>query len=106
MKVVIQRVRDASVTVDGAVTGAIGPGLLLLVGVAHGDNDAVLRAMASKIVNLRIFEDEAGRMNRSPLNCQKVHCGQCSGKAGPPERGKCCPVKVSQSTRRLPPGYG
>ena len=67
MKLVIQRVREASVTVDGVVTGAIGPGLLLLVGIAHGDTDVILRAMAAKVVNLRIFEDDAGRMNRSLL---------------------------------------
>lgn len=104
MKVVIQRVRDASVTVDGAVTGAIGPGLLLLVGVAHGDNDAVLRAMASKIVNLRIFEDEAGRMNRSLLetggallavsqftlfaDCRKGRRPSFMGAAPPTEAGR------------------
>lgn len=104
MKVVIQRVRDASVTVDGAVTGAIGPGLLLLVGVAHGDNDAVLRAMASKIVNLRIFEDEAGRMNRSLLetggallavsqftlfaDCRKGRRPSFMGAAPPAEAGR------------------
>ena len=67
MKVVIQRVREASATVDGVVSGAIGPGLLLLVGIAHGDTEPVLRAMATKIVNLRIFEDDTGRMNRSLL---------------------------------------
>ncbi|MCX7718771.1 MAG: D-aminoacyl-tRNA deacylase [Candidatus Sumerlaeaceae bacterium] len=68
MRAVLQRVREASVTVDGRVTGSIGEGLLVLAGFGHGDSDATLAPMASKIVNLRIFEDEAGRMNLSLLD--------------------------------------
>lgn len=68
MKVVIQRVTEASVTVDTETVGAIGPGLLLLVGIAPGDTEAVMRAVASKITNLRIFEDAEGRMNLSLLD--------------------------------------
>jgi D-tyrosyl-tRNA(Tyr) deacylase len=67
MRAVIQRVREASVTVDDAVVGSIGPGLLVLAGMASGDDEPSLQAMAGKIVNLRIFEDEEGRMNRSLL---------------------------------------
>ncbi len=67
MKAVVQRVKEASVTVDGNVVGAIGQGLLVLAGIAPDDSDAVLETMAQKIVNLRIFEDEAGKMNRSLL---------------------------------------
>ena len=67
MKVVIQRVTEASVTVDTETVGAIGPGLLLLVGIAPGDTDAVMQAVAAKITNLRIFEDAEGRMNLSLL---------------------------------------
>lgn len=65
MKVVLQRVHEASVTVDGQVVGAIGKGLLVLAGIAPGDTEPVLRTMADKIVHLRIFEDDAGKMNRS-----------------------------------------
>ncbi len=65
MRAVIQRVARASVTSEGKVLGAIGPGLLVLVGVAPGDGAAAVRWMAEKILRLRIFEDEAGKMNRS-----------------------------------------
>ena len=68
MKAVLQRVREASVTVDGRVVGEIGAGLLVLAGMASGDDEASLRAMAAKIVNLRIFEDDAGKMNLSLLD--------------------------------------
>lgn len=68
MKFVIQRVTEASVTVDTETVGAIGPGLLLLVGIAPGDTDAVMQAVAAKITNLRIFEDAEGRMNLSLLD--------------------------------------
>ena len=65
MRLVIQRVREASVTVGGDVTGQIGPGLLVLVGCAPTDDEAALSWLARKLVNLRIFGDEAGQMNRS-----------------------------------------
>lgn len=68
MRALVQRVRKASVTVDGNVTAAIGPGLLVLAGVTLGD-DAEDRAwLARKIVQLRIFDDDAGVMNRSVLD--------------------------------------
>lgn len=67
MKTVIQRVRDASVTVEGEVTGSIRAGLLVLAGFAESDTPADLRAMAEKMINLRIFADDEGRMNRSLL---------------------------------------
>ena len=68
MKAVLQRVREASVTVDGKIVGEIGPGFLVLAGICAEDTDASVRVMASKIVNLRVFEDEAGKMNRSLLD--------------------------------------
>ncbi|WP_375434575.1 D-aminoacyl-tRNA deacylase [uncultured Hymenobacter sp.] len=65
MRTVIQRVQHASVTVEGRITGQIGSGLLVLAGFAPDDTLAVLDWMARKLVQLRIFSDEAGKMNRS-----------------------------------------
>ena len=67
MRAVIQRVSEACVTVEGRVTGAIGAGLLVLAGVAHDDTDQDRQWLAQKIVALRIFNDDAGVMNRSVL---------------------------------------
>lgn len=68
MRAVIQRVGRASVAVEGRVTGEIGTGLLILLGVGRGDNLAATTYLAEKIVNLRIFPDEAGKMNLSLLD--------------------------------------
>lgn len=68
MRVVIQRVAEASVTVDGEVVGAIGPGLVVLAGFLQEDTRAATTWMAEKVVNLRIFADDEGRMNRSLLD--------------------------------------
>lgn len=68
MRVLVQRVSTANVTVDGVVTGAIGAGLLLLIGVTQADDEAVEDRMADKIVKLRIFSDDAGLMNRSVID--------------------------------------
>ena len=65
MKAVIQRVTSASVEVAGKVVGNIGPGILVLLGVEKGDGERDAGWLAEKIVGLRIFEDEAGKMNRS-----------------------------------------
>lgn len=65
MRIVVQRVSEASVTSEGEILGAIGPGLVVLVGFTAGDDPARARWMADKVVNLRIFNDTAGRMNRS-----------------------------------------
>ena len=65
MRAVIQRVSRATVTVEGEVTGAINHGLLVLLGVGHGDTEETARALAAKIAKLRIFGDEAGKMNLS-----------------------------------------
>ncbi|MEY8801517.1 D-aminoacyl-tRNA deacylase [Leisingera sp. XS_AS12] len=68
MRALIQRVTEASVTVDNEVCGEIGPGLLVLVCAMHGDDEAAAEQLAAKIAKLRIFKDEAGRMNRSVLD--------------------------------------
>ncbi len=65
MRALVQRVREASVTVEGSVTGSIGPGLLVLGGVAHDDLAEDRRWLARKIVQLRVFDDAAGVMNQS-----------------------------------------
>ncbi len=65
MRAVVQRVSRAAVRVDGAVTGSIERGLLVLLGVAAGDGEEQARWMADKVAQLRIFEDQAGKMNRS-----------------------------------------
>ena len=70
MRVLIQRVSRASVTVAGEEIGAIDGGYLLLVGITHGDNAETIDAMASKIVQMRLFEDAAGQINRSLLDVQ------------------------------------
>jgi D-tyrosyl-tRNA(Tyr) deacylase len=103
MRAVLQRVSRASVTVDARVTGEIGPGLVVLVAVGREDSAATAASMAEKIVNLRIFNDEQGKMNRSLLDTggailavsQFTLYGDARGQrrpsflqAAPPEQGK------------------
>jgi D-tyrosyl-tRNA(Tyr) deacylase len=68
MRAVVQRVSRASVTVDGAVTGSIAGGLVVLLGVAKGDTERDAAYLVEKILGLRIFPDEAGKMNRSVMD--------------------------------------
>ncbi|MBL0173956.1 MAG: D-tyrosyl-tRNA(Tyr) deacylase [Ignavibacteria bacterium] len=68
MKALIQRVSQASVTVDGSITGAVGPGLLVLLGVREGDADEDARYLASRVAALRVFNDAEGRMNLSVVD--------------------------------------
>ena len=65
MKVVLQRVKRASVEVEGKVTGSIEKGVAALIGIAPDDDEAILKTVAEKMVGLRIFEDEEGKMNLS-----------------------------------------
>ncbi|HRQ14851.1 MAG TPA: D-aminoacyl-tRNA deacylase [Promineifilum sp.] len=65
MRALIQRVSHAGVTVDGRVTGQIGRGFVVLLGITHGDGRAEADWLAGKIVGLRVFDDDAGKMNRS-----------------------------------------
>jgi D-tyrosyl-tRNA(Tyr) deacylase len=70
MRVLIQRVKSSSVTVDGKEVSSIGEGLLLFVGIGKGDSEEDIRYLSRKVANLRIFEDEQGKMN---LNVQQVN---------------------------------
>jgi len=103
MRAVVQRVSSASVKVDGEEIGRIGTGLLVLLGVHGEDSDEDVRWLAEKIINLRVFEDEGGRMNRSLLDTggeilvvsQFTLYGDCRkgrrpswSKAAPPERAR------------------
>lgn len=68
MRVVLQRVTEASVTVDERIVGKINSGLLALVGIAHADTESQVRWLADKTAELRIFEDHDGKMNRSLID--------------------------------------
>lgn len=68
MRAVIQRVSSASVTIDGKVKSSIGPGLLILLGIGHADGEEDVDWLVKKIAGLRIFNDQAGVMNRSVLD--------------------------------------
>jgi D-aminoacyl-tRNA deacylase len=70
MRAVLQRVSRARVTVEGNVTGEIGLGLMILLGVGREDTSAVAASMAEKCANLRVFEDDQGKMNRSLLDAK------------------------------------
>lgn len=65
MKVVLQRVLEASVTIDNKINGAIGNGLLLFVGITDFDTEETIKWLSNKIVNLRVFSDQNGKMNLS-----------------------------------------
>jgi D-aminoacyl-tRNA deacylase len=69
MRVVVQRVSEARVEVDNAVTGSIGRGLVVLLGVGQGDTEADADYLAGKVVGLRVFPDESHKMNRSVADC-------------------------------------
>ncbi|MDP2349758.1 MAG: D-aminoacyl-tRNA deacylase [Chloroflexota bacterium] len=68
MRALLQRVSRAEVRVDGGVVGSIGPGLLVLLGVGHGDDEQTADSLARRICELRIFRDDEGRTNRSLLD--------------------------------------
>jgi D-tyrosyl-tRNA(Tyr) deacylase len=116
MRIVAQRVSRAKVTVEGRVTGEIGPGLMILLGVGKEDTSQVAAAMAEKVANLRIFEDELGKMNRSLLDVkgsalvvsQFTLYGDARGQrrpsyiaAGPPELAKRLYEEFSETLRKL-----
>lgn len=68
MRIVLQRVKKAKVTVEGQIVGEISHGLLLLVGITHEDSEKDIQFLANKVLNLRIFEDATGKMNHSLLD--------------------------------------
>jgi D-aminoacyl-tRNA deacylase len=116
MRAVVQRVSRALVTADESVTGEIAMGLLILLGVGRDDTSAVAASMAEKISNLRVFEDEAGKMNRSLLDVkgsalvvsQFTLYGDARGQrkpsfvaAAPPEQAKIIYEQFAEALRRL-----
>jgi len=116
MRAVVQRVSRARVTVNGRVTGEIGNGLLILLGVGRDDTSAVALNLAEKIANLRIFNDEQGKMNRSLLEVggsalvvsQFTLYGDARGQRRPsfiaaasPETAKKLYEEFSEALRRL-----
>jgi D-tyrosyl-tRNA(Tyr) deacylase len=68
MKVVLQRVSRASVSIQGSLRAEIGPGLLALLGISHGDREEAAERLAAKVARLRVFEDDKGRFDRSLLD--------------------------------------
>ena len=76
MKVVIQRVSEASVLIDGLETRSIGQGLMILLGITHDDTQEDIEWLSKKIVQMRIFPDDEGVMNKSILECRKYFIDQ------------------------------
>lgn len=116
MRAVVQRVSRARVTVDGRITGEIGAGLMILLGVGRDDTSEVAASLAGKTANLRIFEDDQGKMNGSLLDVkgsalvvsQFTLYGDARGQrrpsfiaAGPPELAKALYEEFAAELRRL-----
>ena len=104
MKIVLQRVTSASVTVDNKIIGAIDKGLLILLGVEAEDTDALLQKYVDKIVKLRIFEDENGKTNKSLMDVggsllvvsQFTLCADCSHGNRPGFTGAKAPAEANR----------
>ncbi len=116
MRAVLQRVSRAKVMVEGRVTGEVGAGLMILLGVGREDNSAVAASLAEKCANLRVFEDEQGKMNRSLLDVkgsalvvsQFTLYGDARGQrrpsfiaAAPPEQAKARYEEFCEALRKL-----
>ncbi len=70
MRLILQRVTSGSVSVDNKIVGQIGTGYVILIGITHSDTAEIAQKMAQKVVHLRVFGDEAGKMNRSALDVE------------------------------------
>jgi len=70
MRLILQRVTSGSVSVEGKIVGQIGAGYVILIGITHSDTAAIAQKMAQKVVHLRVFNDQAGKMNRSALDVE------------------------------------
>src|SRR5580765_946087 len=116
MRAVLQRVSRAKVTIEGRVTGEVGAGLMILLGLGREDNSTVAASLAEKCANLRIFEDDQGKMNRSLLDIkgsalvvsQFTLYGDARGQrrpsfisAAPPEQAKNLYEEFSEALRKL-----
>jgi len=109
MRTVLQRVLAASVTVDGVVRASINHGLLALVGLEATDTDAQLTWMAEKVPNLRIFEDDQGKMNRGVLDVggsillvpNFTLAGDCAKADGRRSTARCVPNSPNRCSRSL-----
>ena len=116
MRAVVQRVSQSTVTVAGETVGAIGPGLLVLLGVAQEDSAREADWLAAKIPHLRIFEDQGGKLNRSLLDCggemlvvsQFTLYGNCRKgrrpsfvQAAAPEKGEALYTRFVDQVRRM-----
>src|SRR5258706_963824 len=116
MRAVIQRVSRAKVTVEGRISGEIGAGLMVLLGVGREDSPSVAASLAEKVANLRIFEDEQGKMNRPLLEVkgsalvvsQFTLYGDARGQrrpsfisAAPPEGAKALYEEFCEALRKL-----
>lgn len=115
MRILIQRVAHAKVEVEGKTVGAIGPGVLVFIGVTHGDTDSQAIWLANKLISLRLFEDVEGKINRSILDCkgeamvvsQFTLYADCSAgrrpsftQAAPPETAKYLYEKFIEEVRK------
>lgn len=116
MRAILQRVKQGAVRVDGRTTGAIGTGLVVLVGVTHEDTPTEAERLASKTAHLRIFEDDEGKMNRSTLDmgggilvvpqftlyadCRRGRRPSFS-RAAPPERAEALIERFCEALRQL-----
>ena len=106
MKALIQRVKRASVTIDGELYSKIGTGMLVFLGVEKGDEKENADKLVQKLVNLRIYEDENGKMNRSLLDVkgemlivsQFTLCGDCK-KGTRPSFDKSAPPEIAYTLR-------
>ena len=104
MKVLIQRVKNASVTINGRLFSSIEEGILALVGIEKGDTEETVEKLAKKTANLRIFPDEAGKMNRSLVDIngemlivsQFTLCGDCK-KGTRPSFDKSAPPEIANN---------